>query len=208
MDAVKSANKRLSTIGLYVCYATWIMSSPLDAAEYFLFPDMMTGGRTKSKVVCTTPSGWEGWKEQPHYWDGVNAESRKMLESAHRVGVLFVQPGCRHGLNCPKLEVATIGADALGQPNISSALEYFVEGLKHQRCGDRNPAVVRFGSLQAGTLPIWRIDCESDDHHLATFILQRDVVVTIRLSAPNAKQIIDKLDSLKQLARSVRIVQD
>jgi hypothetical protein len=85
----------------------------------------------------------------------------------------------------------------------------FVEKIQHYRgeCKDPHPSVTRFGSFDAGTngrLTIWQIRCSCCKDYFLAFIAQGDALVTIHLEAPNIKDIVPKLDSLKELARSVR----
>jgi hypothetical protein len=73
---------------------------------------------------------------------------------------------------------------------------------------DHDPIVTRFASFEAGnlgTLTIWKIRCTFWNDYFLTFIAQRDVLVTIYLEAPDITDIVPHLDSLKELARSVRI---
>ena len=86
--------KCLLTEGHITVKLTWVMSRSLlrkwyltavlavlkslsgRAAEYSMVPDKMDGTKAASAVFCTTPTGWQGWKDDPHYWDGVGTSNR------------------------------------------------------------------------------------------------------------------------------------
>ena len=125
--------------------------------------------------------------------------------------VSFHRPSCKEGLECPFLALDTKGRDSRGQPDIEAGLrDLLAKSEQPQDLSPRGPPCVvvsRFGSFQTkgfGDLTIWRIRCPSGREKLATLIAQRDVLVTIELGAPDIKDIASKIDSLKELTRSVR----
>src|SRR5437660_1344260 len=134
--------------GLLTCF--W--SLPVRAAEYSFVPDKMNGTQASSAVVCTTPTGWQGWKDDPHYWDSMSASNRQLVESAHSQGVSFGQPNCKTGPECASLILDTIGQDSRGQPDLTRGMRNFVRELQqHQDVRrDPDPCITRFGSFEAG----------------------------------------------------------
>ncbi len=164
-------------------------------------------------VVCfSTPSGWQGWKDDPHYWDGVKGFNKQLLESEHRVRVSFRESNCKNASECASLTLDTWGRDSRGQPDIQQGLHDLVRQVQqHQDVReDPDPVVTEFGSFDAGNsgpLTIWQIRCSFWNDYFLTMIARRDVLVTIYLEAPDIKDIVSNLDSLKELARSVRIAE-
>jgi hypothetical protein len=179
---------------------------PVRAAEYCLGPY-----QGNSVVCCSTPTGWEGWKDDLHQRD-----SMKQLDVYTRAWlgklVSFHQPNCKEGPECPYLGLDTKGRDSRGQPDVEAGLRDFLnEREQPQDLSPRKPPCVvvsRVGSFHAensGELTIWRIRCPSGDQLFVTLLALRDVLVRIDLGGSDIKDIVPKLDSLKELARSVRI---
>jgi hypothetical protein len=175
------------------------------AAEYCLGP------YNGSSVVCTTPTGWQGWKDDPQYRDRV-----KRLDAYSRTAfvnsVAFHQPTCKEGPECAYLGLDTRRRDSRGQPDIETGLRDFLNKTEQrQDASPRNPPCVvvsQFGFFHTqnyGDLIIWRIRCPSGSEHLVTLLAQSDVLVTIDLRGNNIEEIVPKLDNLKELAQSVRI---
>jgi hypothetical protein len=181
-----------------------------QAAEYCLRPDREDGTQANSVVCCSTPAGWEGWKDDPHYWDGIEGFNKELLESEHRLRVSFRQSNCKNALECAGLTLDSCGRDSRGQPDVEQGMRDFLRQLQqHQDVRHHpDPSVTRFDSFDprnSGVLTIWQIRCSFWNDYFVTLIAQRDVLVTIYLEAPDIKDIVPKLDSLKELARSVRI---
>lgn len=188
-----------------------IASQPSPASEYVLSPSRMDGGKAVAAVHCVTPAGWQGWKDDPRYWDGVTGLNKELLEGAHMLTAFFVQSNCQHGPQCPSLTLDTMGLKPGQRVSVRGELQRFARQVQqHERQRDPDPEVSRFGSFnagEAGTLTIWQISCSFYNQYFLTMFAQRDVLVTIYLQAQHAKQIVDKLDSLKELARSVRVTE-
>lgn len=180
------------------------------AAEYCLRPGKQDGTQANTVVCCSTPTGWHGWKDDPDYPTRIkrlDAYSKSFLQTS----VSFHQPTCKQGPECPYLALHTRGRDSDGQPDVEGGLRAFLdESEQPQDLSPRDhPCVVvdRFGTFDtenSGTLTIRRIRCPSGSQHFVTLFAQRDVLVIIDLGAPDIKDIVPKLDSLKELARSVR----
>lgn len=113
------------------------------------------------------------------------------------------------------------GRDSHGQSDVDQGLRDFLRELRehppdvHDDC---DPVVNRFGSFgmgNSGHLTVWQIRCRKRrgpespwsfaNDYLLTMITQRDVLVRIYLSALDLEDMLPRLDSLKELARSVRI---
>jgi hypothetical protein len=191
---------------LLTCFT--YLSAP--AAEYCLRPDKEDGTQANSIVCCSTPTGWQGWKDDPHYWDNITGFNKQLLESAHRMSVSFGQSKCENGPDCASLTLDTWGRDPRGQPDIDAGVRNFLRQLRqHQDVShDPDPSVTRFGSLDGGdlgSLTIWQIRCSFWNDYFLTMVAQRDVLVTIYLAAPDIKDIAPELDSLKELVQSLRI---
>jgi hypothetical protein len=197
-------------------FVTWSLgalltcSTSLSArgAKYCLRADKEDGTEARSVVCCTTPTGWQGWKDDPHYWDGLNGLSKVKLQGEFTFSVGFVQAGCRRGPECARLKLETWGHDSSGRPDVKAGLRDFLKEIE-QRVQSK-PSVSQFGSFNipnTGALTIWEIHCSDGDDYLVTLFAQRDVLVTISLYAPDIKDIVPKLDSLKELARSVHITE-
>jgi hypothetical protein len=134
------------------------------------------------------------------------------LQASQISSVSFRQANCKFGPQCVFLDLKTAGRDSRGQPDIEAGLRDFLDELEQpQDLSPRDhPCVVvsRFSSFHienSGVLAIWRIGCPSGSQHLVTLFAQRDVLVTIDLHGPDMKDIVPKLDGLKELAQSVRI---
>jgi hypothetical protein len=127
--------------------------------------------------------------------------------------VLFDQPNCKKGpewSECAHLTLETWGRDSRGQPDVDQGMRDFLRQLRQHRGVRRehDPSVTRFASFDAsdsGTLTIWQVRSSFWHDYFLTMITQRDVLVTMYLEARDIKDIEPKLDSLKELARSVRI---
>ena len=194
---------------LLACFS----SLSIRAAEYCLSPGKRDGAQANTVVCCSTPAGWQGWKDDLHYRDRIkrlDAYSRAWLRRL----VSFHQPNCKEGPECAYLALDTRGRDSRGQPDVEAGLRDFLDELEQPQ--DLSPrdrpcvAVSRFGSFHtenSGVLTIWRIRCPSGSQHFVTLLAQRDVLVTIELKAPDIKDILPRLGSLKELARSVRITE-
>jgi hypothetical protein len=181
-------------------------SLPVHAAEYCLGPY-----KGNTVICCSTPAGWLGWKDDPHLRDRMK-QSDEYTRAWLGTFVDFHQPNWKQGAEGPYLGLDTRGRDSRGQPDVQAGLRDFLnESEQLQDLSPRRPPCVvvsRFGSFHTenyGTLKIWRIRCPSGRQHLLTLLAQRDVLVRISLDGPDIKDIVPKLDSLKELARSVRI---
>jgi len=108
---------------------------------------------------------------------------------------------------------------ARGKSDVQQRLRDFVRETQMYKPWLRYD-ITQLGSFDAGNfgrLTIWQLRCRTRrartpdtstwwDDYLLTVIAQRDVLVTIILGAPDIKDIVPKIDSLKELARSVRII--
>lgn len=182
-----------------------------QAAEYCLRPGKKDGTQAESVVCCSTPGGWQGWKDESHYRERIrrlDAYSKGFFNML----VSFHQPNCKQGPECPYLSLKVTARDSRGQPDVEAGLRDLLEELEqpHDLSPRRPPCVVvsRVGSFHienSGDVTIWQIRCPSGSQRLVTLFAQRDMLVTVELGAPDIKDIVPKLDSLKELARSVRI---
>lgn len=190
------------------------------AAEYCLRPDKEDGTQANRVICCATPAGWQGWKDDPNSL----ASTQKLLKDSvtralFQRSVWFLPSNCvaddkfrKERPECSTLTLETQARDSRGQPDVEAGLRDFLdESEQPQDLSPRGPPCVivsRFGSFHtenSGELTIWQIRCPSGSQHLVTLFAQRDVLVTIDLGGPDIKDIVPKLDSLKELARSVRI---
>jgi len=175
-----------------------------QAAEYCLGP------YRNAVVCCTTPAGWYGWKDEPHSRERIK-ELDEYSRAVLRTMVSFHQPNCKEGPECPSLALITRGRDSRGKPDIQQGLRGFLnESEQPQDASPRRPPcliVSHFGSFHtghSGAGTIWQVRCPSGSQHLLTLLALRDMLVIIDLEAPDIKEIVPKLHSLKELARSVR----
>jgi len=194
-----------STLACFLCLSA-------TGAEYCLRPDNKYRAQTNSVVRCSTPAGWKGWKDDPS-----SQQRIKQFGDAYSRGwvgkmVVFHQPDCKEGPECPYLGLDTRSRDSRGQPDLEAGLRDFLnEREQPQDLSPRKPPcvvvsrVASFHIENSGDLTIWQIRCPSGSQRFATLLAQRDVLVTIDLGGPDIKDIVPKLDSLKELARSVRI---
>jgi RHS repeat-associated protein len=194
--------------GILACF----ISLSVHAAEYCLGPGKKDGTQAETVVCCATPTGWEGWKDDPPYRDRIKQLDPYSKGFLQRF-VSFHQPDCKQGPECSSLSLDTKSRDSQGQPDVEAGLRDFLEESEQPQDlrSSVPPCVVvsRFGSFHtenSGDLLIWRVRCPSGSEHFVNLLAQRDVLVTIDLRAPNIKDIVPKLDSLKELAKSVRIL--
>ena len=183
-----------------------------QAAEYCVSPSNKDGAESRSVVCCKTPPGWQGWKDDPHYWDGIDRFTKALLQALYSSSVSFRKPHCKVRTQCIFLDLKTRGRDPGGKSDVEAGLRDFVDELEQpQDLSPRNhPCVVvsRFDAFHDedfGVLAIWQIRCPAGSQHLVVPLAQRDVLVIIDLHGPDMKDIVPKVDSLEQLARSVRI---
>ncbi len=139
-------------------------------------------------ICCATPAGWQGWKDDPHYWDGVNGLNKAILEGEHRMRVDFREIGC----------------------NVAQGRRDFLRQIRQHQDVRHDPDSVvgefgSFGDTIFGSLTIWQIRSSFWDDYFVTIIAQRDVLVTVYLRASDINYIVPKLDSLKELVRSLRV---
>jgi hypothetical protein len=184
---------------------------PVRAAEYCLRPGNQDGTQADSVVCCTTPAGWRGWKDDPRYPDRIKRLDPYSKGFFNRL-VSFHLPNCKQGPECPYLSLKVTARDPRGQPNVERGLRNLLDEKEQpQDLSPRKPPCVvvsRFGSFHtenSGEMTIWQIRCPSGSQELVTLFAQRDVLVTIEFGAPDIREIVAKVDSLKELARSVRI---
>jgi hypothetical protein len=209
---------RWSLAALFVCFTC--LSA--QAAEYCLRPSKEDGTRSASVICCSTPTGWQGWKDDPkHLADTQRLLKDPLIRALFQASVSFFPSNCvaedrfrKKGPECPSLTLKTRARDSPGRPDAAPGLRDFLRELQdhppdvHRDC---DPVVSRFGSFDIGNssgLTIWQIHCRKrpfSSDYLLTMVSQRDVLVTIYLEAADIKKIVPKLDSLKELARSVRI---
>jgi hypothetical protein len=201
----------ISRCSLILLFA-WFTSLPVHAAEYCLRPGKEDGTEANGIVSCTTPTGWQGWKDDPRYWDGMDGFTRMWLQTAHTFSVSFKRANCKVGPKCAFLHLKTTARDSRGQPDVEAGLHDFLDQLEQpQDLSSRdNPCIVlnRFGTFDtenSGVLTIWAIRCPSGDRYLVTLLAQRDLLVTIDLRVPGSATAAANVDSLKELARSIRI---
>ncbi|SRR6266496_2151203 len=187
-------------------------SLPIHGAEYCLRPDKRDGTQADTVVCCATPTGWEGWKDDPPYLDRIK-QLDPYSKGFLRRFASFHQPNCKQGPECSSLALDTRSRDSQGQPDVEAGLRDFLEESEQpQDLSPRGPPCVvvssfaSFDTQNSGDLTIWQIRCPSGSEHFVTLLAQRDVLVTIDLRARNIKEIVPKLDSLKELAQSVRIL--
>jgi hypothetical protein len=178
-----------------------------QAAEYCLRPGKEEGKEASSVICCTTPAGWQGWKDDPHYWDGIKGLNRVLLQAELTSRVLFTQPSCKDRDRCPKLGMVTWVGDSGGQVDIKAELRDFVQQIEQST--DSEPSdVTQLSSVNtpnAGSLTIWEFRSSRERSYIGALFSQRNVFVGIYLEGPYTTHIATKLDSLKQLAQSIRI---
>jgi hypothetical protein len=181
--------------------------SSTEAADYCLRPGKEDGTQASSVVCCTTPAGWKGWKDDPHYWDGVKGLNKVLLQAELTSAVFFTQPNCRDRRRCVKLGLITWVGDSGGQVDIKAGLRDFLQQIEQSIDSEPSEAT-QFSSVNtpnAGSLAIWEFRSSRERSYLGTLFAQRNAFVGIYLEAPDTTDIATKLDSLKQLAQSVRI---
>jgi hypothetical protein len=207
---------------------TWSTCLSAQAAEYCLRPDKRDGTQADNVVCCSTPTGWVGWKDDLEQL----ARTKKLFNdpptrALFQRSVWFFPSNCvaddkfrKKRPECPSLTLEARTRNSRGRSDVARELRRFLRELRDHPpdvYNDCDPVVSRFASFDVGNsrdLPIWQIHCRkrresrpgsSSNDYLLTIIGQRDVIATIYLEAPDIKDIIPKLDSLKELARSVRI---
>ena len=132
------------------CFA-WTLASALSvtcftclavqAAEYCLRPMKESGRQADNVIWCSTPTGWQGWKDEPHYWDGITGQSKELLQGELGMSVSFSEPNCKKGpewLNCPHLRLETWGRDSRGQPDADA--EQWLHSFLRYQIGQRQDA--------------------------------------------------------------------
>jgi hypothetical protein len=202
-------NYHLSLWRIVVLSACFVCLS-LRAAEYCLRPSKEDGTEASSLICCATPAGWQGWKDDPHYWDGVKGLNKALLEGEHRMRVDFREIGCKNSPDCPTLTLDTWGRDSRGRPDIDQGMRDFLRQIRQHQDVRHDPdlVVTRFGSFRTrnlGTLTVWKIRCSFWNDYLLTMITRRDMLLTIYLEGPDIKDIMSKLDKLEELACSARV---
>jgi len=202
-------NCRLSLCAVVVLSVCFVCSCP-GAAEYCLRPSKEDGRVASSVICCATPAGWQGWKDDPHYWDGVNGLNKAILEGEHRMRVDFREIGCKNSPDCPTLTLDTWGRDSRGRPDVAQGMRDFLRQIRQHQDVRHDPDSVvgefgSFGDTIFGSLTIWQIRSSFWDDYFVTIIAQRDVLVTVYLRASDINYIVPKLDSLKELVRSLRV---
>lgn len=124
---------------------SWFTFLSAQAAEYCLRP-----GKGNSVVCCSTPAGWQGWKDEPNYEDRIKRLDPLSKGLLQRL-VPFHQPNCKKGPECPYLALDTRGRDSRGQPDVETGLRDLLnESEQPQDLSPRNPPCVvvsRFGSF-------------------------------------------------------------
>src|SRR5213075_1137626 len=91
---------------------TWVLAALLtcstclsaQAAEYCLRPGKADGTQASSVVCCTTPAGWQGWKDEPRYLDRIKRLDPYSKGFFNRL-LPFHQPNCKQGPECPYLSL-------------------------------------------------------------------------------------------------------
>jgi hypothetical protein len=206
-----------SVVGLFICF----IFLAAEAAEYCLLPSNEGGKDADNIVCCSTPAGWEGWKDDPKHLAGTQELLKDPLTRAlFEASIWFFPSDCvaedrfrKKTPECSSLTLEARGRDSRGQPDVETGLRNFLH--ESEQLQDRSPrkppcvVVERFGAFDtenSGVLMIWQIRCPSGSQHLVTLLAQRDVLVTIDLGAPDIKDIVPKVGSLKELARSVSII--
>src|SRR5438094_978946 len=105
-------DRRITWVGTGIL-ACFICLS-VHAADYCLRPGKKDGTEADSVVCCTTPAGWEGWKDDPHYRDRIKRLDPYSKGFFNRL-VSFHQPNCKQGPECPYLSLKVIARDSHGQ---------------------------------------------------------------------------------------------
>ena len=203
-------DRRIAWVGAGVLASVTCL--PVHAAEYCLRPGKPEGKQANTVVCCSAPAGWQGWKDDPS-----SQQRIKQFGDAYSRGwvgkmVVFHQPACKEGPECPYLGLDTRSRDSRGQPDLEAGLrDFLTEREQSQDLSPRKPPCVvvsRVGSFHtdnSGDPTIWRIRCPSGDQLFVTLLALRDVLVRIDLGGSDIEDIVPKLDSLKELARSARI---
>jgi len=164
-----------------------------------------------SKVFYSTPAGWERWQDKVLPVEKLDTFNDRKLRAYLSMACPFVQPECRSGPACPKLEIRTYHLESWNARDVPKNVQQFAEALQHDHMShkDPKPAVYladTFDGSPNGTVSVWGIRCVTYDDYFLTVIVQGDTLVDIYLQAPDAAQIESKLNGLKELVRSVRIV--
>lgn len=184
--------------------------SAVFAQQYAFVPDTMKSGPTHNAVICTTPSGWVGRKNDPDYWKGVSASDRPLIEGADSAGVYFTLPGCRFRPGCPAMKLDTTGLDAPEKASARTGLDILLREIhQHQGRGDPDSSVTQLADFDAGALGrpiIWQIRSTFAQDYLVVVLVRRDLLITAYLKSDDIKAIQDRLASLRELVRSIRIV--
>jgi|GEM_PF-2362943 len=194
---------RWSLAALFGCFTSFSG----QAAEYCLRPSKENGTQSASVICCSTPTGWQGWKDNPHYWDRIKGLNKVLLQAQLTCGVLFTQPKCKDRRRCVKLGLITWVGDSRGQVDIKTELRDFLQHIE-QSIDSEPSEVTQFSSVNlpnAGSLAIWEFRSSRERSYLGTLFTQHEVFVGIYLEAPDTTDIAARLDSMKQLVQSVRI---
>jgi hypothetical protein len=194
---------RWSLAALFACFTC----ASGQSAEYCLRPGKEDGTQASNVVCCTTPAGWQGWKDDPHYWDGVKGLNRVLLQGELTSRVFFTQPNCKDRRRCVKLGLITWAGDFGVQVDIKAGLRDFLQQIE-QSIDSQPSDVTQISSVNtpnAGSLTIWEFRSSRERNYIGALFTQRNVFVGIYLEAPDTTDIATKLDSLKELAWSVQI---
>jgi hypothetical protein len=118
-------NYRLFSWALVVLSA-YLISLSSRAAEYCLRPGKKDGMPANTVVCCSTPGGWQGWKDDPRYPDRIKRLDPYSKVFFNRL-VSFHQPNCKQGPECPYLSLKITARDSRGQPDVEAGLRDFLE---------------------------------------------------------------------------------
>src|SRR5579884_2677485 len=128
---ISGSNMRCSL--LVACGLTLLNCSTcfsVDAAQYCLRPFKESGTRSGNVVCCSTPAGWLGWKDDPHYWDKITGLDKLLLQGELTRSVLFRQPNCEHRGRCMSLRLLTWTGNPSAQGDPKGLLRYFLQEIE------------------------------------------------------------------------------
>jgi hypothetical protein len=180
------------------------------AADYCFVPDKLDGTKALNAACCSTPHGWQGWKDDTGTANHQSSSDRSSLYGDQTYAVGFFKPNCTVRPECPHLRLETFARSTRGQPDSTTGLQTFLNELKRHKDSNRDPdpVVSRFGKFndgKGGILTIWEVRSAFYDDYFVAMIAHADVLVRIYLQAADSNQLVNELDSLKELARSVKI---
>jgi len=195
------------------CYAACLLACfPAlgRAAEYSFVPVRLDGTKASHAISCVTPGGWQGWKDDPTFWNRLGGFDKRFLQGYNMSAVAFTRRNCTRGTDCERLVLETTARDARGQPDVKTRLQAFLTHLNEHQDSAEEPAHIvnllhTFEIKGVGAVPIWEVRSSFYDDYFVSIILLSDVIVTIYLQTPDSEQVRQELGAVKELAQSIKV---